>query len=384
MCFKHKNYGSMLQSFAMQQYFVKNEIPFECINYAFTNSFWCAVKKLHLLFITSARKMKMRIFKRNMIIKFRASKEMKENFKIRNSFFEKFSKTNFITSELIFNWKELVQKSKDYSSVILGSDQVWHPINLGSHFYDLSWVENFVPKYAFSSSFGVSQIPWIQKNATRNFLNSFKSISVREKTGQKIVKELTGNDCLNTLDPTLLYDADEWSKMLGLDEKKVPYDNYIFCYFLGASSEHRKFANELKEKTSLKIVSLIHLDEYIPTDNTFGDFRPFDIGPAEFVNLIRNASYVCTDSFHGTVFSLLFQKKLASFNRYKAKSSASANSRISDLFCMLGIERIVWTDASEFAESYPYALESFKDNLAIERKKSFDYMLKISKGKLIE
>ena len=279
MCFKHRNYGSMLQSFAMQQYFVKNRIPFECVNYTFTNSFLGAIKKLPLLFIKSARKMKIRIFKRNMIVKFRVSKEMKENFKIRNSFFEKFSKTNFIASELIFNWKELALKSKDYSSVILGSDQVWHPINLGSHFYDLSWVDNSVPKYAFSSSFGVSQIPWIQKNATRNFLKSFKAISVREKTGQKIVKALIGKDCLNTLDPTLLYGADEWTRMLDLDERKVPYEKYIFCYFLGNSSEHRQFANELKEKTGLKIVTLIHLDEYIPTDNTFGDFRPFDSVP---------------------------------------------------------------------------------------------------------
>lgn len=107
-------------------------------------------------------------------------------------------------------------------------------------------------------------------------------------------------------DPTILLTKEEWEQE-AVPEKIIP-DKYILCYFLGSNIEHRKFAERLKEKTGYKIVSLNYADEYVKYSDTFADITPYDIGPREWINLIKNAEYVCTDSFHGTVFSLLFNK----------------------------------------------------------------------------
>ena len=81
------------------------------------------------------------------------------------------------------------------------------------------------------------------------------------------------------------------------------------------------------------------MDEFIVSDENFGDYAPYDVGPAEFVNLIRHASYVCTDSFHGSVFSIMNHKQFISFNRYGSNSKNSRNSRLDSLFSQLGIQR---------------------------------------------
>ena len=121
-------------------------------------------------------------------------------------------------------------------------------------------------------------------------------------------------------------------------ERKIKED-YIFCYFLGNNPEQRKEAIKLSNETGLKIVTLRHMDEFIKSDEEFGDYAPYDIGPAEFVNLIRHASFVCTDSFHGSVFSIINHKQFISFNRYGNNSKNSRNSRLDSLFNQIGIDR---------------------------------------------
>ena len=77
---------------------------------------------------------------------------------------------------------------------------------------------------------------------------------------------------------------------------------------MGNNIEHRKFAERLRKKTGYKIVSLNHADEYVKYSDEFCDYAPFDIGPRDWISLIENAEYVCTDSFHGTAFSIIFNK----------------------------------------------------------------------------
>lgn len=103
------------------------------------------------------------------------------------------------------------------------------------------------------------------------------------------------------------FTAEEW----GCITKKERFYNepYLFCYFLGNNPEQREFVRRVKEITGCKIVQLQHCDEYIKSDVEFPDYAPYNVGPAEFVQLIRDAEYVFTDSFHASVFSLLYQKK---------------------------------------------------------------------------
>ena len=163
-------------------------------------------------------------------------------------------------------------------------------------------------------------------------MNRFDALSTREISGQKIIKELTGKNVQVVCDPTLLFDAEGWTKMI--PDQNVINEPYIFCYFLGTNSVHRKIANEFREQTGLKIVSCPFLDNYVECDLDFADIQLFDMDSEEFVNLIRHAEYILTDSFHGTVFSILHHKKFMTFNRFDAGAN-SRNSRIDSLCTLL-------------------------------------------------
>ena len=134
-----------------------------------------------------------------------------------------------------------------------------------------------------------------------------------EESGKRIVKELTGRDVPVILDPTMVITRKQWDE--AVPDQAVTDGEYLFCYFLGNNPSHREEASALAKSLGLKIVTLRHLDEYIASDEKFGDEAPYDVGPEEFVNLIRHAKYVCTDSFHGSVFSILYRKQFISFNR---------------------------------------------------------------------
>lgn len=222
-----------------------------------------------------------------------------------------------------------------YTDVLVGSDQLWLPVNIVADYYTLNFVPENVNKISFATSFGVSQIPEKYKEQYKKFLNRIENLSVREDAGVKLVKSLTDRDAKLVCDPTLLFNKEEW--MAIQKEERLIKEKYIFCYFLGKTIEYRKFAERLKEKTGYKIVSLNHLDEYVKYSDQFADEAPFDIGPSEFLNLIRNAEFVCTDSFHGTVFSLINQKKFFVFRRYQNKSKVSTNSRLDSLLKIVNL-----------------------------------------------
>ena len=96
--------------------------------------------------------------------------------------------------------------------------------------------------------------------------------------------------------------------------------------------KRQKFTQKvLAKKTGLKIVTLKHLDQFVEYDEKFGDFAPYDIEPGDFLNLLRGAKYVCTDSYHGAVFSIINKKKFVVFNRYSNNAKHSKNSRIDTL-----------------------------------------------------
>ena len=94
-------------------------------------------------------------------------------------------------------------------------------------------------------------------------------ISVREESGQKLVKNLVGRDIPVVCDPTLLFSAEQWMEIQ--PEKAVETGDYIFCYFLGNNPKQREFAKRLKDKTGMKIIALPHLPEYKKCDEGYAD-----------------------------------------------------------------------------------------------------------------
>ena len=349
--YKNCNYGSILQSYATLLKLQSMGYRYEIINYSPRKNLFFYFKSLPRLLNRDMLYGKIRASKRK--IGLLLHKEYRKNNGIRNAKFKEFVDVHFDRiSEQITDYESLKRYAAQYDSVLVGSDQLWLPSGLATGFYNLMFVPDEVCKIAYSTSFGVSKIPFYQRKRTAQFLNRIEYISVREKTGVRIVKSLTHKKCYLTLDPTMILDRSVWDRSIR-DEVIIEGD-YVFCYFLGRNRDHRNEVRKFANRMGLKIVYLRHLDEYIPEDESFGDISPYDIGPAEFVNLIRHASYICTDSFHGTVFSLLYHKQFITFERYK-KGKNSRNSRIETLFSNVGADRLFNGDlTSEMLASIDY------------------------------
>lgn len=162
-------------------------------------------------------------------------------------------------------------------------------------------------------------------------------------------------------------------------QKKEPIveGKYILCYFLGNNPPHREFAKRLKEATGCKIIALTHLDEFVKSDEGYADETPYDIDPADFLNLIRNAEYVCTDSFHCSVFSILYKRQFFTFRRYNRNTKQSTNSRLDTLFNMAGITGRLLTGEENIVDCLKIEtdFESVHKKLEGIRQKSYEYLL---------
>ena len=181
------------------------------------------------------------------------------------------------------------------------------------------------------------------------------------------------------LDPVFLLSRDTWME-------KIPNQDmigkpYILAYFLGAAQEHRQVVMELSKQLGLKIVTLRHMDQYVDADESFGDIAPYDVAPDQFLNLIRNATYVCTDSFHGTAFSIINEKQFIVFDRYKASSAVSKNSRIDTLCQNLGLQDRRFGAQNQNAvaiASQKINYSAVQEKLAQQRQITENYMRKVN------
>jgi hypothetical protein len=151
-----------------------------------------------------------------------------------------------------------------------------------------------------------------------------------------LVKELIGKDIPVVCDPTMLLSAEDWEKYV--DEKPIVDGPYILCYFLGSNEEYLKFAKRMKQEKGMKIVGLVHCAGYNKHVDVYMDEMPFSAGPLEFINLIKYARYVLTDSFHCCVFSILFKKDFFAFRRFADNDEMSTNDRLVTLFDWTGIK----------------------------------------------
>ena len=172
-----------------------------------------------------------------------------------------------------------------------------------------------------------------------------------------------------------MFTGSEWMDIQ--KEESIINEPYILCYFLGNNPPHRDFAKRLKEITGYKIVALIHLDEYVKSDEGYADYTPYDIDPSDFLNLIRNAEYVCTDSFHCSVFSMLYEMTLFTFNRFARKTKSSTNSRLDTLFKIAGITGRIYEGSEDVQECLDMKIDYKKvhSRLATIREESYKYLV---------
>ncbi len=336
VCIKyfHENYGGMLQAFATVKMLESRGIDYELIRYKKKLTITEKIRSVPRLLNGVLLNDKYEAFLKKQGMK--KHPEFAKNDAVRMKAFEQFKNKAFTKLSPEFcGYKGLCEGAKRYDAVVTGSDQLWSPAGLPTNFYNLMFVPNHIRKISYASSFGVGQIPWYQKKRTADFLKRLDYISMRENRGSEIVKELIGLDAPVILDPVFNFDKGQWEKLIPI--KKEMDEPYIFAYFLGANPEYRKQVRKLAESTGLKIVALRHMDQYVEDDESFGDYAPYDVAPDRFLNLLRGAEYVCTDSFHGTCFSIINEKKFMIFNRYANTSATSKNSRIDSLCQNLGV-----------------------------------------------
>ena len=336
-CYFQHNYGSQLQAYATQMVFDKMGVANEtiCID-GLKKEINRAKYRYFLSRITDVNTVKDKFATVKKAMAMIANKEYKRNMETRAEMFDMFSHTMFHISKQYESKAELTNCAHNYGAFVVGSDQLWLPSNIEADYYTLNFVPTDVPKIALATSFGISQLPKRQAREAEEFLKRLDFCSVRETSGQKLVKQLTGRDVPVVCDPTILFTAEEWAVVAKAG--RFVEEKYMFCYFLGNNPEQREFVRRVKAVTGYKIVQLQHCDEYIESDVGFPDYAPYNVGPSEFVQLIRDAEYVFTDSFHASVFSLLHKKMFFTFRRYNNDSVVSTNGRLYSLLSLVGLE----------------------------------------------
>lgn len=384
-CYKHTNYGSMLQSYATQK--AVEELGYDSVTMSY-------LKPINYMTQSRIRYYFHKITNKDIVkgkIRLLLSRQIEKNYpevvegrKNRDRYFEEFYKNRFNLSPMNDSRIQIVNFAESCDAMIVGSDQLWNPINVEHDFYTLTFVPDRIKKISYATSIGTSHIPQYQVETYKKFLNRVDYISVREKSGKEIIDNLGIEKKVEVvLDPTLLFDKKQW--MCIQDERPVIEGKYILCYFLGVNAKHREFANDLKKYTGYKIIALQHLDEFVKNDLHFGDIHAYNVGPSEFINLIRNAEFVCTDSFHGSCFSIINHKRFFTLNRYSEANTQSTNTRIDSLFSITGLEnrRVDLSydkkDLKRMADAtIDYA--SVDEKLGKERMKSLNFLKNALKG----
>lgn len=372
----HNNYGTSLQGYAMLRKIKDMGFSVEVVYYKKQLSLmqklafvWNAVR------VGESKQILQRLNSGNVMKKYpQYAKGIKERTKAVNGYKEK--KLLPLFHECC-GYDTLHEGSKNYDVIVVGSDQVWTPMSLPNKYFNLLFVDDSVRKVAYASSFGVSVIPPFQRKATGAYLDRFYKIGVREQKGKEIVDTLSHQTAQVVADPTLLLSRKEWEEEIAVAPNySVNSDEpYIFCYFLGTNQEARKAAKELKAKTGYKIITIRHMDEYVPEDEQFGDEAPYDVDPNDFVRLISKAAYVCTDSFHCTVFSIIFHRQFMTFYRFAQGAATGRNSRIDSLFSLFNLkDRLFRGDISVIDATIDY--EYVDERLKSLREDSVDFLRK--------
>jgi len=252
---------------------------------------------------------------------------------------------------------------KKYECFFSGSDQVWNP-----NFNRMSDIDFlvFAPKNkrnSFSASFGIDKIPDRLKEYYKNNLLQMNKISVREDRGKEIIRELTGrNDIEVLIDPTMLLDAEEWDKVSIKPEQIKEGEKYILNYFLGELSESRK--NEIEKiakENSCKIINIMDKNDSF-----------YVSGPSEFLYLEKNAFLICTDSFHSSVFAILYNRPFIVFDR-EQEGLQSMNSRIDTLIDKFNLKNRRFTGSITNENLEHDYTEAYKI-LEKEREKSLKFL----------
>lgn len=290
-----------------------------------------------------------------------ALKKKNRIFKLKLERFKSFNNKYIKMKETVKSYHVPKHLANKYDCFICGSDQIWNPYfsgNTGTNF------ATFAPKekrVAYAPSFGVGTIPENKKEEYKTYLEGMNYLSCRELQGVNLIKELTGIEAKVVLDPTLLLDKCEWEKIAS-ETKYIPKKEYIVTYFLGnIENEYKQYIDDVASKNNLEVFNIMDMT----------DMERFSTDPSEFIHLIKNSKLVCTDSFHGTVFSVIFNKPYVLFER--KSNMQNMNSRFESLKSVLELpDRNYISLYKENIFNLNY--DVINKNVELERQESVEYL----------
>ena len=298
--------------------------------------------------------------------------------KTRYERFEQFSRDHLrISAHRYLSAAELRQAQLPYDAILSGSDQIWNPKIFPDGHFDPVFFGAFSDrrKIAYAPSFGIPKVPEDMEQELRSYLDAFSHLSVRERQGQAIVTEVTGQTVPVVLDPTLLLTAEQWSAAASRHmvaqggRQALTPQGYILCYCINRPGALAPYIQEFARRSGLPVVQLCGIRQKVhPKARCI-----LDAGPAEFLELFENAAFVFTNSFHGTVFSTQF--RVPFFTAVSpAELADPESSRTFSLLSRLGLsDRIVGQGSTDALET-PVDWDAVEPRLLSARAASLEYL----------
>lgn len=371
---KVNNYGAELQAFALEKELQRLGFDAEIIDYLYYKNWRYKDSKLSKAFLKQNNKQKILYWIKYRLINFSIDcvcPFFNKAIKQRIQRFAAFHKKNTKFSKEFTSMPDLYKNYPQYDIYMVGSDQVWNPFTSSSiEPYFLTFASKDKKKIAYASSFGVSSIPELLEKQYSKLLNNLDHISVREQSGVNLVKQLINKDAKLVLDPTLLLNKTEWSKVMN-PYPKMP-TKYILIYQLSDSQAIVNLALRIGKEYNLKVYRICKR-AYANTQNK-GIINILDAGPAEFLSLIHNATYVITNSFHGTAFSINFNIPFYSIISAKKTNNSRLESllNVTQLNSRLIKDNVV-TDSINISNNIDFTIAN--EQLNLYRNQSIQYII---------
>ena len=289
------NYGAVLQAYALRERI--NRIPgYECdiINYI-------------------PEKYTYSLYQNNM--------EMRNALIVKRELFDAFLREYCNVKEPVISDLQ----GTDYDVYVVGSDQVWRPsmnLCLEDMYLKFAKNESIHKRIAYSASFGIDKWEYTptQTEKCSALVKMFNAVSVREESGVELCKKNFDIDVTWVLDPTLLLEKSDYMKLC--EQIPVHLKKYLAVYVLEMNDSIRKMCDEIASEKGLVM-------------KFFSADASAILSVPEWLAMFRDASYIITDSFHGTVFSIIFGKEFKCF--YNKKRGAA---RFKSLLGLYNSEKI--------------------------------------------
>lgn len=235
----------------------------------------------------------------------------------------------------------VINDATDYDLFICGSDQIWNPMALEDDrrtFYYANFTTK--PKISYAPSLGVVEIPKKWNTKIKELLSSFNAISVREETGRNALLSILNMPIQVVVDPTLLLSKNDWDKYVPTVGKE---ESYVLAYFLSYNAKYFRAVRKYAHEHNCKLYAFYIAPSYYKEAD-----RMIMGGPLEFLSYIKDAKAVFTDSFHGTIFSTIFEIPFFTFVRFKNETIQNQNSRIENLLTLMGAKNRLYDETCLF------------------------------------